>query len=58
MACSEVSGSSPGWPVAPGKRIEEASNSFMHAPLGLGEYSLVSRALLLQLGALAGPKYL
>lgn len=30
----EVSGSSPGWPT-PGKRIE-ASDSFMHAPLGSG----------------------
>jgi hypothetical protein len=47
----EVSGSSPGWPT-PGKRIriEEASDSFMHAPLGSGGYSSVGRASLLQLG--------
>ncbi|MCD7469831.1 hypothetical protein HAX54_009135, partial [Datura stramonium] len=33
-------------PAAPGKRIEEASNYFMHAPLGSGGYSSVGRALL------------
>ncbi|GJV99771.1 hypothetical protein Tco_1555023 [Tanacetum coccineum] len=33
-----------------GKRIEEASDSFMHAPLGSGGYSSVGRAPLLQLG--------
>ncbi|PHT74812.1 hypothetical protein T459_22089 [Capsicum annuum] len=37
-------------PAAPGKRIEEASDYFMHAPLGSGGYSSVGRALLLQLG--------
>ncbi|GJT07227.1 hypothetical protein Tco_0841689 [Tanacetum coccineum] len=37
-------------PAAPGKRIEEASDSFMHAPLGSGGYSSVGRAPLLQLG--------
>ncbi|KAK9113283.1 hypothetical protein Scep_020802 [Stephania cephalantha] len=31
------SGSSPGWPIAPGKRIEEAFDSFMHALLGSGD---------------------
>ncbi|GKB59913.1 hypothetical protein Tco_0916099 [Tanacetum coccineum] len=36
-------------PAAPGKRIEEASDSFMHAPLGSGGYSSVGRAPLLQL---------
>ncbi|KAL0290204.1 UNVERIFIED_CONTAM: hypothetical protein Sradi_7054200 [Sesamum radiatum] len=39
-----------GWPAAPGKRIEEASDYFMHAPLGSGGYSSVGRAPLLQLG--------
>ena len=34
----------------PGKRIEEASGSFMHAPPGSGGYSSVGRAPLLQLG--------
>lgn len=35
----EVSGSSPGWPscAKERKRIEEASDSFMHAPLGRGD---------------------
>ncbi|KAK4714117.1 hypothetical protein R3W88_020024 [Solanum pinnatisectum] len=33
-----------------GKRIEEASDYFMHTPLGLGGYSSVGRAPLLQLG--------
>ena len=37
-------------PAVPGKRIEEASDYFMHAPLGLGGYSSVGRAPLLQLG--------
>nr|GEV74342.1 ATP synthase subunit beta, chloroplastic [Tanacetum cinerariifolium] len=37
-------------PAAPGKRIEEASDSFMHASLGSGGYSSVGRASLLQLG--------
>lgn len=37
-------------PAAPGKRIEEASDYFMHAPLGSGGYSSVGRAPLLQLG--------
>uniref|UniRef100_K4D765 Uncharacterized protein n=1 Tax=Solanum lycopersicum TaxID=4081 RepID=K4D765_SOLLC len=37
-------------PAAPGKRIEEASDYFMHAPLGSGGYSSVGRALLLKLG--------
>ena len=37
-------------PAAPSKRIEEASDSFMHAPLGSGGYSSVGRAPLLQLG--------
>ncbi|KAK2633447.1 hypothetical protein Ddye_032619 [Dipteronia dyeriana] len=37
-------------PAAPRKRIEEASDSFMHAPLGSGGYSSVGRAPLLQLG--------
>lgn len=49
----EVSGSSPGWPSSArekNKRIEEASDSFMHAPLGSGGYSSVGRAPLLQLG--------
>ncbi|KAH0439742.1 hypothetical protein IEQ34_025824 [Dendrobium chrysotoxum] len=32
------------------KRIEEASDSFMHASLGSGGYSSVGRAPLLQLG--------
>ncbi|KAK9081400.1 hypothetical protein Sjap_026687 [Stephania japonica] len=36
--------------LAEGKRREEASDSFMHAPLGSGEYSSVGRAELLQLG--------
>ncbi|KAK9082377.1 hypothetical protein Syun_031980 [Stephania yunnanensis] len=36
--------------LAEGKRREEASDSFMHAPLGSGEYSSVGRAPLLQLG--------
>ncbi|KAH0739290.1 hypothetical protein KY290_037995 [Solanum tuberosum] len=36
--------------AAPGKRIEEASDYFMHAPLGSGGYSSVGRAPLLQLG--------
>ncbi|PWA51063.1 hypothetical protein CTI12_AA466930 [Artemisia annua] len=36
--------------AAPGKRIEEASDSFMHAPLGSRGYSSVGRAPLLQLG--------
>ncbi|KAL5697063.1 [Wnt protein] O-palmitoleoyl-L-serine hydrolase [Ranunculus cassubicifolius] len=40
----------PDGPAAPGKRIEEASDSFMHAPLGSGGYSSVGRAPLLQLG--------
>ena len=44
----EVSGSSPGWPSC--ARIEEASDSFIHAPLGSGGYSSVGRAPLLQLG--------
>jgi hypothetical protein len=36
----------------PGKRIriEEAPDSFIHAPLGSGGYSSVGRAPLLQLG--------
>lgn len=46
----EVSGSSPGWPSCAGERIEEASDYFMHAPLGSGGYSSVGRAPLLQLG--------
>ncbi|KAD6795827.1 hypothetical protein E3N88_06723 [Mikania micrantha] len=37
-------------PAAPGKRIEEASDSFMHAPLGSGGYNSVGIAPLLQLG--------
>ncbi|GKB03985.1 hypothetical protein Tco_0832128, partial [Tanacetum coccineum] len=37
-------------PAAPGKRIEEASDSFMHAPLSSGGYNSVGRAPLLQLG--------
>ncbi|KAK4721713.1 hypothetical protein R3W88_011946 [Solanum pinnatisectum] len=37
-------------PAAPGKRIEEASDYFMHAPLGSGGYNSVGRAPLLQLG--------
>ncbi|PHT34489.1 hypothetical protein CQW23_26289 [Capsicum baccatum] len=37
-------------PAASGKRIEEASDYFMHAPLGSGGYSSVGRALHLQLG--------
>ncbi|KAF4348549.1 hypothetical protein F8388_000228 [Cannabis sativa] len=37
-------------PAAPRKRIEEAFDSFMHAPLGSGGYSSVGRAPLLQLG--------
>ncbi|KAG8363423.1 hypothetical protein BUALT_Bualt19G0021100 [Buddleja alternifolia] len=37
-------------PAAPGKRIEEASDYFMHAPLGSGGYSSVGRAPPLQLG--------
>ncbi|KAL9433046.1 hypothetical protein AB3S75_027957 [Citrus x aurantiifolia] len=39
-------------PAAPRKRkrIKEASDSFMHAPLGSGGYSSVGRAPLLQLG--------
>ncbi|KAI9123617.1 hypothetical protein K1719_004917 [Acacia pycnantha] len=37
-------------PAVPRKRIEEASDSFMHASLGSGGYSSVGRALLLQLG--------
>ncbi|PHT27364.1 hypothetical protein CQW23_33032 [Capsicum baccatum] len=37
-------------PAAPGKRIEEASDNFMHAPLVSGGYSSVGRAPLLQLG--------
>uniref|UniRef100_A0A6N2KFV3 Uncharacterized protein ycf68 n=1 Tax=Salix viminalis TaxID=40686 RepID=A0A6N2KFV3_SALVM len=37
-------------PAAPKKRIEEASDSFIHAPLGSGGYSSVGRAPLLQLG--------
>eukprot|EP00536_Pseudo-nitzschia_multiseries_P013131 jgi/Psemu1/34271/gm1.34271_g len=37
-------------PAAPGKRIEEASDYFRHAPLGSGGYSSVGRAPLLQLG--------
>ncbi|MCE5166111.1 hypothetical protein HAX54_014869, partial [Datura stramonium] len=28
-------------PAAPGKRLEEESEYFVHAPLGLGRYSLV-----------------
>ncbi|GJS74254.1 hypothetical protein Tco_0707095 [Tanacetum coccineum] len=36
-------------PAAPGKRIEEASDSFTHAPLGSGGCSSVGRAPLLQL---------
>ncbi|KAF3639377.1 hypothetical protein FXO37_23986 [Capsicum annuum] len=36
--------------ATPGKRIKEASDYFMHAPLGSGGYSSVGRALLLQLG--------
>ncbi|KAG5596742.1 hypothetical protein H5410_037974 [Solanum commersonii] len=36
--------------ATPGKRIEDASNYFMHAPLGSGGYNSVGRALLLQLG--------
>ncbi|KAJ7941815.1 ATP synthase subunit beta, chloroplastic-like [Quillaja saponaria] len=40
----EVSGSSPGWPSCAKERIEEASDSFMHAPLGSGGYSSVGRA--------------
>ncbi|MCE2054880.1 hypothetical protein HAX54_038737 [Datura stramonium] len=37
-------------PAAPGKRIEEASDYFMHAPLGSGGNSSVGKASLLQLG--------
>ena len=37
-------------PAGPKKRIEEASDSFMHVPLGSGGYSSVGRAPLLQLG--------
>ncbi|KAF3617979.1 hypothetical protein FXO37_34414 [Capsicum annuum] len=37
-------------PVAPEKRIEEASDYFMYAPLGSGGHNSVGRALLLQLG--------
>ncbi|PHT45332.1 hypothetical protein CQW23_14490 [Capsicum baccatum] len=37
-------------PAAPGKRIEEASDYFMHALLGSGGYNSVGRAPLLQLG--------
>ncbi|GFP94861.1 uncharacterized protein ycf68 [Phtheirospermum japonicum] len=37
-------------PAAPGKRIQEASDYFMHDLLGSGGYSSVGRALLLQLG--------
>ena len=37
-------------PAVPSKRIEEASDSFMHAPLGSGGYSSVGRVSLLQLG--------
>ncbi|KAK4341126.1 hypothetical protein RND71_039627 [Anisodus tanguticus] len=37
-------------PATPGKRIEETSDYFMHAPLGSGGYSSVHRASLLQLG--------
>ncbi|KAJ7941388.1 ATP synthase subunit beta, chloroplastic-like [Quillaja saponaria] len=48
----EVSGSSPGWPSCARKRIEEASDSFMHAPLGSGGYSSVGRAPLLAIGSL------
>ncbi|MCD9645710.1 hypothetical protein HAX54_034847 [Datura stramonium] len=33
-----------------GKRIEETSDYFMHAPLGSGGYRSVARAPLLQLG--------
>nr|VVW86473.1 unnamed protein product [Nymphaea colorata] len=33
----EVSGSVQDGPAVPGKRIEEASDSFMHAPLGSGD---------------------
>ncbi|KAH0707198.1 hypothetical protein KY289_012274 [Solanum tuberosum] len=40
----EVSGSSPGWPSCARERIEEASDYFMHAPLGSGGYSSVGRA--------------
>nr|CAD1830203.1 unnamed protein product [Ananas comosus var. bracteatus] len=39
-----VSGSSPGWPAAPGKRIEEASDSFMHTPLGSGDIAQLQGA--------------
>ena len=49
----EVSGSSPGWTSyakEKNPRIEEASDSFMQAPLGSGGYSSVGRAELLQLG--------
>ncbi|KAF3621095.1 Ribulose bisphosphate carboxylase large chain [Capsicum annuum] len=37
-------------PAVPGKRIEETSDYFMHAPLGLGGYSSIGRVSLLQLG--------
>ncbi|PHT26564.1 hypothetical protein CQW23_33827 [Capsicum baccatum] len=56
MGCQERRGGRMGsWsdldgPAAPGKRIEEASDYFMHAPLGSGGYSSVGRAPLLQLG--------
>ncbi|KAJ9559891.1 hypothetical protein OSB04_005051 [Centaurea solstitialis] len=33
----EVSGSSPGWPNCAREKIEEASDSFMHDPLGSGD---------------------
>ncbi|KAK9168858.1 hypothetical protein Syun_000998 [Stephania yunnanensis] len=37
-------------PAAPGRRIKEAFDSFMHAPLGLMGYSSVGRAPLLRFG--------
>ncbi|KAF3663427.1 hypothetical protein FXO38_10635 [Capsicum annuum] len=37
-------------PAAPGKRIEEASDYFIHGLLGSGGYSSIGRAQLLQLG--------
>ncbi|MCD9644663.1 hypothetical protein HAX54_033069 [Datura stramonium] len=45
-----ISGSSPGWPSCARKRIEEASDYFMHAHPAPGGYSSVGRAPLLQLG--------